>query len=102
MTQPSGSTGGTTSAFAAGLVLVAAALHPEMDHLAHQWFWLHMVQNDSLSLVVSLLLVLGITGLGAGVAALASARCQPVVPPTLGSRADLYGLILSLADPADL
>ncbi len=47
------------SAFAAGLVIVAAALHPEMDRLAHQWFWLHMVQNESLAFIASLLLVLG-------------------------------------------
>ncbi len=47
------------AAFVAGLVIVAAALHPEMDRLAHQWFWLHMVQNEALALVGAFLLVLG-------------------------------------------
>ncbi|MGO8947193.1 MAG: cytochrome c oxidase assembly protein [Ktedonobacterales bacterium] len=47
------------SAFAAGLLIVLAALHPEMDHLAHQWFWVHMVQNELLALIASLLLVIG-------------------------------------------
>jgi putative membrane protein len=46
-------------AFAAGLLVVLAALLPQMDHLAHQWFWVHMLQNESLALVGSLLLILG-------------------------------------------
>jgi cytochrome c oxidase assembly factor CtaG len=46
-------------AFAAGLLVVLAALHPQMDHLAHQWFWVHMLQNESLAIIGSLLLILG-------------------------------------------
>jgi putative membrane protein len=47
------------SAFAAGLLVLLAALHPQMDRLAHQWFWVHMLQNESLAVVGSLLLMLG-------------------------------------------
>jgi putative membrane protein len=47
------------SAFAVGLLVVLAALHPEMDHLAHQWFWVHMLQNESLAIISAVLLVLG-------------------------------------------
>jgi cytochrome c oxidase assembly factor CtaG len=46
-------------AFAAGLLVVLSALHPQMNYLAHQWFWVHMLQNESLALVGSLLLILG-------------------------------------------
>jgi cytochrome c oxidase assembly factor CtaG len=47
------------SAFGAGLLVVLAVLHPEMDRLAHQWFWVHMLQNESLAILGSLLLILG-------------------------------------------
>jgi cytochrome c oxidase assembly factor CtaG len=46
-------------AFAAGLVLLLAALHPATDDLARHWFWIHMLQNEVLAVPVAILLMLG-------------------------------------------
>jgi putative membrane protein len=45
--------------FATGLLVVLGALHPLMNQLSHQWFWVHMLQNELLALIGSLLLLLG-------------------------------------------
>ena len=48
------------AAFAAGLLLLVVALHPALDSLAHQWFWVHMMQNEALA--VPLLTVMTMFG----------------------------------------
>jgi putative membrane protein len=46
-------------AFAAGLVVVLAVLHPALYGQAHQSFWTHMVVNEALAVPAAILLMLG-------------------------------------------
>jgi putative membrane protein len=47
------------AAFAAGLLVVLAALHPALDKQAHRLLWAHMVQNETLAVPAAMLLILG-------------------------------------------
>jgi putative membrane protein len=46
-------------AFAAGLLVVLAALHPAIYGQAHRSFWAHMIENEALAVPAAILLMLG-------------------------------------------
>src|SRR5215467_3694326 len=46
-------------AFAAGLLVVLAALHPALYGQAHRLLWAHMVQNEALAVPGAMLVMLG-------------------------------------------
>jgi cytochrome c oxidase assembly factor CtaG len=46
-------------AFAAGLLVVLAVLHPALYGQAHRSFWAHMVENEALAVPAAILLMLG-------------------------------------------